>query len=82
MSVQLPPELREAARLLQARLRGGVTGVKWVAPEQLHLTLYFLGEISLEQTAVLKAIMGRLKNGGPFPLELSGGGAFPSAAKP
>ena len=41
IALSLPDEVRE--RL--SSLGGGVPGARWVAPENLHLTLRFLGEV-------------------------------------
>ena len=61
----------------------GVTGVRWVRPEAVHLTLEFLGEIepSLVES-ILGAMEGAARGTGPIALGLSGIGAFPSMSNP
>lgn len=41
IAIELPDDLKAAL----GRLRVDVPGARWVQPEQLHLTLAFLGEV-------------------------------------
>ncbi|MDQ0086870.1 2'-5' RNA ligase [Paenibacillus anaericanus] len=54
---------------------------KWTHPQDYHITLQFLGEISVIK---LDALMAALKNikGTPFPLALNGIGFFGSSKTP
>ena len=67
----LPFALREAL----ASLRHGLTGARWVPPENYHLTLRFLGEtpnhVAEEVDHALAALRARA-----FPLALGGTGVF------
>jgi 2'-5' RNA ligase len=38
-------DLPEAQRLSLSAISGGIPGAKWIRPEQLHLTLRFIGEV-------------------------------------
>jgi len=61
---------------------GGRRRVAWVAPENLHLTLRFLGEVD---AAVVDAVKSRLAppfDTPAFEIGLSGLGTFPSAGPP
>lgn len=44
-AIELPSHVRDAALELQSGLRSRVSGVRWVQPENLHLTLVFFGEV-------------------------------------
>jgi RNA 2',3'-cyclic 3'-phosphodiesterase len=57
--------------------------VKWVAPESMHVTLLFLGEVDdRELHAVCKAVQAVAEGEPPFPLRVSGVGAFPTPRRP
>ena len=71
-----------AVALQQALARTGAT-VKWVEPENLHISLLFLGEVDdRELHAVCKAVKEVAAGEPPFPLRVSGVGAFPNARRP
>lgn len=58
------------------------TGIRWVPPNNLHLTVWFLGEVSdARAAAVLDALRPPLAVP-PFDLHLSGFGAFPPSGPP
>ena len=68
--------------LQQALAKTGAT-VKWVEPENLHVSLQFLGEVDdRELHAVCKAVKEAAAGEPPFPLRVSGVGAFPNARRP
>jgi 2'-5' RNA ligase len=66
------------------RLSGPAAGdVKWVAAENLHWTLQFLGNLDeREIPAVCDAVTTAVAEIEPFDLEAKGAGAFPSADRP
>lgn len=65
-----PPEA--VRRQLQA-LQRGLPGARWTSPQQLHLTLHFLGEQPLEPTrAALAGVQAER-----FALSIAGVGVFP-----
>ena len=56
--------------------------VRWVAPENVHLTLQFLGAVPEERVApVEQALAEAARTSAPLQLELHGAGAFPSARR-
>lgn len=80
--------VRQSAAQCVERLRARLEtaraghGVRWVAPEHLHLTVWFLGEVSDARTnAVLDALRPRLETPA-FDLHLAGFGAFPPSGPP
>jgi RNA 2',3'-cyclic 3'-phosphodiesterase len=68
---------------LQERLAGAGVVAKWVEPENLHITLLFLGEVDARETpAVCKAVEGAARRIKSFPITLAGAGAFPTPRRP
>lgn len=54
----------------------GLPGVRWTKPEQMHLTLRFIGEVNEEQATAIKAALARIEFN-PFAMHLQGVGPFP-----
>lgn len=68
---------------IQEALRRHVEGVKWVEPENFHLTLKFLGEVPEDRVpAVREALAAVAREHPPAELELQGVGCFPNARRP
>lgn len=57
------------------RLQRGVTGAKWSAPEKLHITLGFFGEVNAAQADVLKKELTKVAVP-DIEIQLSGAGHF------
>lgn len=77
-----PDEASTAALAsFMARLRD-FPGYKWVAPENMHLTLLFLGESDVSQVQRMDSNLDRLGGVRPFGIKLSGAGAFPNLSAP
>lgn len=65
------------------KLRSGAGGVAWVASDNLHLTLKFLGGVEPDRMErVATALATAAAGGTPFDLALRGLGAFPSPTRP
>ncbi|HVM45394.1 MAG TPA: RNA 2',3'-cyclic phosphodiesterase [Candidatus Thermoplasmatota archaeon] len=81
VAVPVPPEPALTALLEEIkRLRAEV---KPVAPDHLHFTLSFLGQVPDEARDALAAAIAEAARGlAPFDVELQGVGAFPSARRP
>ncbi len=82
IAVEIDDGLREAAARAQEQLKS-IGGVKWVEPQNLHLTLKFLGEI--EEGAVSRLaneLTRELAAMAPFRLGLDGAGVFPDERRP
>jgi 2'-5' RNA ligase len=74
VAVELPPELRDGIERVQKEV--ALPGLRLVKPEQVHLTLKFLGEV---QEAKIDAVARALLSvrAAPFQARLAGLGAFP-----
>lgn len=75
--------IREGCRALQDKGREQGLSMRWCRPEQMHLTLVFLGKIDASRLNalehMLRSIMARTAS---FGLEISGLGIFPKSGKP
>jgi 2'-5' RNA ligase len=81
VAVGLPPGHR--ASLAGVCERGRRGGVRWVGPENVHLTLKFLGDVDEALLADLKAALAAVAAAAePFALSLKAGGCFPNARAP
>ncbi len=77
VAVDMPDQLKE--RL--AQMFFGIPGAKWVAEEQLHLTLRFIGEVDGGVFKDVKEALSQISLDS-FPLKLKGMGYFPPRKKP
>jgi len=85
IAVTASQEVRSAAVKLMNRLRASssATSVKWVAPENLHWTLQFLGDVDERDIPeVCQAVATAAAESSAFDIEARGAGAFPSAERP
>ena len=83
VAVSISEKAREAMAEMIASLQDFGSGIRWVKPENLHLTLKFLGDVEekklpeLEETLKLSA-----ENIKPFNYELVNIGCFPNTKRP
>lgn len=77
VAIDLPADLRERLAALLDR----IPGARWVAPENLHLTLRFIGEADGAQAQDIDAALTGLR-AESFPVTLAGLGRFGNETKP
>lgn len=83
VAVETSPVVRHAALRLIDQLRAAPAQVKWVEPENMHVTLKFLGDVDPREIhKVCGAVKGAAAGLEPFELEIRGAGAFPNANRP
>ena len=84
LAITLPIDVQDALSDLQQTLAASHAKVKWVAPENLHITMKFLGSITEERRQAVAAMLRRVaQHEEPFPLGVDAGvGAFPSMTAP
>jgi 2'-5' RNA ligase len=80
-----PARRRLAA--LAAELRRGAgraaDEIRWVVPENVHLTLQFLGAVPEERVPDIEAaVRAAAAEGRPLALQIHGAGGFPNARRP
>ncbi len=83
MAVEISSEMRLRASQLIGRIDSTSAKVKWVDPENLHLTLKFLGDVDLlEIPKLCEAVADAVVDLPPFEIEARGAGAFPDLHHP
>jgi 2'-5' RNA ligase len=85
IAIDLSSEIRRQLDQVESQLKDRLPGiaVRWVPVENIHLTLKFLGDVSLANLEILKKIL-RSEAGHHHSFEISVGelGAFPSLRRP
>ena len=78
IAIELPKEIKDYLGRLQEQLRSSGADVKWVEPQNIHLTLKFLGEIDDKKLAKITQIVEDIaKKKNSFYMHLASIGAFP-----
>jgi 2'-5' RNA ligase len=80
IAIELPEAVKLNLSQLEAQLKSGrQVSVRWVAPDSIHLTLKFLGNIVVESTKDIVQAMAEAARGiPPFGLVVKGLGVFPN----
>ena len=77
IAVDLPETIKENLESMSF----GIPGAKWVRPEQLHLTVRFIGEVDGALFHDIKNILAEV-SAASFSLQLKGVGYFPPRGAP
>lgn len=84
IAIDIPPEIKQAISTQTASLRKeSGRAARWVAPENIHLTLKFLGEASPANLELLaQAIQSECAQTAPFTVSVENLGCFPNPRRP
>lgn len=78
VAAEFDDDVRNALSSVQRELASRCEGVRWIPPEQLHLTVKFLGEVRDGDVPKLAEAMAEACSGvAAFELTLAGCGCFP-----
>jgi len=78
IAIELPNEIKDSLSRLQEELKASGADVKWVEPNNIHLTLKFLGEIDDKKIEKITKIIDDTAQGkDKFQINISSLGAFP-----
>ena len=79
VAVPVSEDIRGRVTGVLEQLAKLTSGVKWVAPENLHVTLKFLGGVREDRIGdVCAAVERAIEGAAPFDLSIAGVGAFPN----
>ena len=83
IAIELSGEIKNSLAQIESHLKYSGADVKWVSPDNIHLTLKFLGEISEEKCEKVKAALDEVaKTSAPFEISIKDIGAFPKLEFP
>ncbi len=85
IAIELDDATRRALGSVQSKLKRerAAQHVRWVAPDSIHITLKFLGDVDAEQMPALqRAVSDACTGTPPLTLTLAGVGAFPNTRRP
>ena len=83
LAIDLPEPVKGRLADYIQRLNPGASGIKWVDPSRIHLTLKFFGSVSQETVESLAETTAQTVEGViPFSLSLKGVGGFPHIRRP
>lgn len=83
IALPIPEPERAALERIQDELRDTNAEMKWVKPENFHITLFFLGNVAQGQAEEIRASLSETcRAREPFPVTLHGVGAFPNLRRP
>jgi 2'-5' RNA ligase len=78
IAIKLPAAVTTAVGEMQKGMRSNGIKLRWVKPENIHLTLKFLGDTNAEDLAKIEAaVFDSIKSYGPISLCARGVGVFP-----
>lgn len=87
VALEIPSTVRDKFTVLMNGLRSldrkpGAKKPRWVRPENLHLTLKFIGTIAPERLEEIRAALAGVRSELPVQLRFRGIGFFPDAKRP
>jgi len=83
IAIELPQPITAALGKVQETLQSAKLNIRWVRPENIHLTLKFLGDTPPEAVGpISRTLSESVRDYGPISLSAKGSGAFPGIKNP
>src|SRR6185369_14737661 len=83
IAIEIPDPIKAELTKLQNLLRRAQADISWTKPENIHLTLHFLGEVEEGRLEILKQRCAvSAAEFAPFMMTLDGAGVFPDFRRP
>jgi len=78
IAIEISPDVRAALAALLKEFRAIAPQVKWVRPENMHITLKFLGETDSSKLSAMQGALSAIRSSQPVTLHFRGLGFFPN----
>ena len=82
IAIKIPEDIRAGIASQLKKFRAISPHAKWVRPENLHLTLKFLGEADQTKLGEVQSELASVRSAQPVTLEFQGLGFFPNPKRP
>ena len=87
VALEIPDQVRDGFAALIAELRGADSSfsksrARWVRPENLHVTLKFIGHVDAGKLDAIRAALAEVRLDSPVELQFRGLGFFPNGKRP
>jgi RNA 2',3'-cyclic 3'-phosphodiesterase len=82
IAIEIPGEIRNALAAFLKELPKNAPKAKWVRPENLHVTLKFLGSTDPTKLGQIESSLKAIRSPQPVTLEFRGLGFFPNEKRP
>jgi len=82
VALEIPSAVRENIAALLGSLRAISPHTRWVRPENLHLTLKFIGEVPEAKLAGIRSALAGVRSDQSMTIEFRGLGFFPNEKHP
>jgi RNA 2',3'-cyclic 3'-phosphodiesterase len=82
VALEIPSAVRENLAALLKSLRAVSPQTRWVRPENLHVTVKFIGEVPEANLADIRGALARVRSDHPVTLDFRGLGFFPNDEHP
>jgi len=82
VALEIPSAVREHLAALLQYLRAVSPQTRWVRPENLHVTLKFMGEVPETKLAAIRSALVGVRSDQPTTVDFCGLGFFPNEKRP
>jgi 2'-5' RNA ligase len=82
VALDLPEPVRTSLGQLITKLKSKSRAARWVPPENLHITLKFIGYVGNEKLSPIESALSSIRAAHPIELHFRGMGFFPNGRRP
>ena len=82
VALEIPPTVRENLANFIKQLRPLAPEPRWLRPENLHVTLKFIGELPAERLTAIRTALASIRTAQAVTIDFRGLGFFPNGKRP